>query len=491
MRSTAVAGAIAICLVAEVSSSWIHTGTRGDPHFYDEHGRVRIFHGSNRVKKSFPWYFHEMLDADEEFALMKKMGFNVMRLGFMWTGYNPQEGVFNQTYIDTVKTIVRKMADHGVYALLDMHEDVLSSNFCLYDGAPQWVVNKSTPRRAFPWPFKGDCSSRGWMQNTLTEAAAQAYQDLYDNKSGMLDDLANFWQHAAEQFRDEAGVIGYEIMNEPFAGNFYRNPLLLEPAVAGSKNLARMNEAVAKAIRKEDDRHVVFYEPVTWGMFLNGKVVGSGFDQVPGGDAFQNRSAFSYHYYCASLNPNYGDHPLWTRALCDSFLAPHVFNSVQKDLAKVGGAAMMTEGLACEDRSMQECHQVLKELDGQLFSWTDYGDSQGDEWAPTAVQQEAWARTYARAVAGRPLKMSFDPKSKAFEFCYTLDLAISAPTEIFASSTFSYSSGMAVSTTGNISANASAIEDVVLLRPTADAKTGEEVCVHILPKGNAPVPTVV
>lgn len=94
----------------------------------------------------------------------------------------------------------------------------MSSKFCLYDGVPLWVVNKSVPKHPFPWPLKGDCASRGWMMNTLTEAAAHAYQDLYDNTGGMLDDLAHFWAASAQQFANVSSVIGYEIINEPFAG---------------------------------------------------------------------------------------------------------------------------------------------------------------------------------------------------------------------------------------------------------------------------------
>ena len=35
-------------------------------------------------------------------------------------------------YIEIIRTIVHKLASRGVYTLLDMHEDVLSSDFCLY-----------------------------------------------------------------------------------------------------------------------------------------------------------------------------------------------------------------------------------------------------------------------------------------------------------------------------------------------------------------------
>mmetsp|Transcript_105427 Transcript_105427/g.304340 ORF Transcript_105427/g.304340 Transcript_105427/m.304340 type:complete len:323 (-) Transcript_105427:1277-2245(-) len=265
--------------------SWIRTSEENS-HFYDEHGRVRIFHGSNRVMKAEPWYFDDMLENDDEFDAMAQIGFNVMRLGFMWSGYNPAEGVFNQTYIDVIKTIVDKMAARGIYTLLDMHEDVLSSKFCLYDGAPLWVMNKSVPDHEFPWPFTGDCSSRGWMANTLTEAAGHAYQDIYDNNYGMLDDLTTFWQNAAGQFQDIPSVIGYETMNEPFAGNIFADPSLLLPGVAGAKNLQRLHDSCAAAIRKHDQRHIVFYEPVTWGMLFDGKIAGSGFTHVPGGDEY-------------------------------------------------------------------------------------------------------------------------------------------------------------------------------------------------------------
>lgn len=100
----------------------------------------------------------------------------------------------------------------------------------------------------------------------------------------MLDSLVDMWKHSASQFKGNTNIIGMEIMNEPFAGDTYSDPSLFLPGVAGSKNLARMNEAVAKGIREVDEDAVIFYEPVTWGMIFDGKIAGSGFDQVPGGD---------------------------------------------------------------------------------------------------------------------------------------------------------------------------------------------------------------
>lgn len=63
----------------------------------------------------------------------------------------------------------------------------------------------------------GDCDSRQWGANELTEACSQAYGDLYHNIHGMRDDFVAFWRESARRFAN-LSVLGYEIINEPFAG---------------------------------------------------------------------------------------------------------------------------------------------------------------------------------------------------------------------------------------------------------------------------------
>lgn len=62
-------------------------------------------------------------------------------------------------------------------------------------------------------------------------------------------------------------VLGYELINEPWAGDVYFHPTLFLPGVAGRKNLAPLYERLSAAIRAVDDQAVVFYEPVTWAVF--------------------------------------------------------------------------------------------------------------------------------------------------------------------------------------------------------------------------------
>ena len=293
------------------SLGWIRaSATVGDLNFYDGHGRTRIFHGSNRVRKSPPWYIPEMAANDATATQLQSYGFTVVRLGFMWSGYNPGPGVFNQSYIDVIKATVGRLAQRGVYSLLNVQMDGLSSKFCAYDGVPLWVIDKATPSaHAFPWPLTGNCSSPGaFPTDIITEASVSAYQDIFDNHAGMLDDFVAFWSHAAQQFNEMSAIIGYDLINEPMCGNFYEDPTLLLPGVAGKKNLQGLYDTVATAIRRHDDRHIVFYEPVTWGMIFSGNISGSGFEHVPGGAAYRNRSAYSYHYYCHDYVQNMPEH---------------------------------------------------------------------------------------------------------------------------------------------------------------------------------------
>ena len=50
-----------------------------------------------------------------------------------------------------------------------------------------------------------------------------------------------------------------------------------------------------------------------------GGVIGSGFEHVPGGAQFANRSVF-FHYYCKSFAPS--GKPRMQKILCDDAIAP-------------------------------------------------------------------------------------------------------------------------------------------------------------------------
>ena len=59
-----------------------------------------------------------------------------------------------------------------------------------------------------------------------------------------------------------------ELMNEPFAGDVFADPLLMEPERADLTNLQPFYDILAPAIRSADPDRIVFFEPVTWSGLL-------------------------------------------------------------------------------------------------------------------------------------------------------------------------------------------------------------------------------
>ena len=52
------------------------------------------------------------------------------------------------------------------------------------------------------------------------------YQNFYNNHAGAIDKLAKVWEFIAKEFKHEENVIGYNILNEPWAGNVYKVKIL-------------------------------------------------------------------------------------------------------------------------------------------------------------------------------------------------------------------------------------------------------------------------
>ncbi len=402
-----------------------------DNFIYDSYGRIKIFHGINQINKykSDGYYFKSLLNKNNSIKL-KSLGFNVVRLGWMWDGFEHYKNEYNMTYFNVMNDIVNNLGANGIYTILDMHQDGLSSKFCLYDGIPEWVVNKSVSKFKFPWPLKGNCSSRNWEANLLTESVSKAYQDLYDNKNNMLDDMGRFWLNSAKLWKNNKYVLGYEIINEPFVGNFYKNPLLLLPGISGNKNLMPFYNKISNSIRQVDNNTLIFYEPITWGMLFNQKYINNGFNSVPGGNSYKNKSVYSYHYYCGSFLQNVYKNK-YRKLICDNFLEKNLFDSVTKFTKRVGGSSFLTEFGACPDNNISECNNILSNLDNKFISWTDYTYGQSNNLDFSNIWTNSYSRTYPQSISGYPINISYNEKSKEFTFYYNIDLTIKEPTEIY------------------------------------------------------------
>lgn len=101
----------------------------------DVFGRIRFFHGTNVVKKSAPWHRSLTFTPGDSFGVtdaanLQALGVNAIRLGHHWAGSEPIRGQYNQTFLDILKQQSKIAEDHGIYVLVDVHQDVLAAQLC-------------------------------------------------------------------------------------------------------------------------------------------------------------------------------------------------------------------------------------------------------------------------------------------------------------------------------------------------------------------------
>ena len=88
-----------------------------------------------------------------------------------------------------------------------------------YDGIPKWLSDKfPPPDHPYPWPMKDDSGYSTWACGYFTEEISHGFQELYTKHQ---HEFARVWREIAARFRDMSAVLGYELMNEPWTGNFY------------------------------------------------------------------------------------------------------------------------------------------------------------------------------------------------------------------------------------------------------------------------------
>eukprot|EP01116_Phalansterium_solitarium_P023997 TRINITY_DN8650_c0_g1_i1.p1 TRINITY_DN8650_c0_g1~~TRINITY_DN8650_c0_g1_i1.p1 ORF type:complete len:444 (-),score=146.12 TRINITY_DN8650_c0_g1_i1:257-1588(-) len=403
--------------------------------FVDAYGRVRIFHGLNIVYKNPP-YYPTTLVTDEALDFYEEMGFTMARLGVLWIGAEPARGTFDESYLNASSAVAASLAQRGMYSLIDSHQDILSPKFC-GDGTPMWAAVPAPDAKPFAEPifaqqpidnntgYPTECGEHAWASYYFTEQCSTAFQNIYDNYDGLRDAFVGFWQRLAGQFANQSNILGLELMNEPWAGDVYKNPLLLIPGVADRVNLQPMYDQLNEVIRAVWPDYTIFYEPVTW------DVSPVGFDHVPGGAKFVDRSVLSWHFYCWIFDNNMK--PVdWT--LCNS-LQGDFFDVRKGDVKRLGGAGFLTEFGLCDATSpdgIRECTSVMEAADRHLDSWS-YWDA-FELWnttsnSPNPGDPTVFSRTYAYAIAGRPLAMSFDAATGNFSLSFTPLPAVTEPTE--------------------------------------------------------------
>lgn len=430
----------------------------------DPQNRVVITHGVNLVWKLAPYVPPASAEgfAARDADWLAANGFNSARIGTLWVGVSPDApGVIDQNYLDEWDRVVQLLASRRIWMLFDFHQDLLNHDY-QGEGVPDWAVE----------PIKGSLTtllgppSFGFPFNYFTPQLSQAYDNLWAENGPVRDGFRDAWIAVARKWRDQPYSMGYDLLNEPWAGLEY--PTCLIPVLGCESHerneLQPFFEHARVGIRSVDPDNLVWFEPQP---MISTGAPASGFEAIPGEDQL----GYSFHYYCPlntlgnALQLGLLDAlPIGLEDTCGPF-GNRTFAEARAQADKMQAVELLTEFGATDD--LQVMRDVAAEADERLIGWQYWQyknfddpttESQGssaqslfaDDTDLSTVKVEKLkllSRTYPQATAGIPVSLSFDPDSAVFEYRYTPRTA-GGPTEIFVPVALHYPDGYSVTVSG-------------------------------------------
>ncbi len=364
----------------------------------DRRGRVVLLRGATYTASETGVDFGGFDGPGEEtLAGLEHLGLNLVRLPIAWSMVEPapDQRTTHELHLD-VDPIVRLAAAHGMGVVLTMRHSPRGGCDEHDPAIPRWV-----------------CASVG----AETDPSCAFWTGLGPSGVPLRTHFARTWAAIADHYRQDARIVGLDLLDEPAAGAcFDGTPFEHEhvrPYVA----------QLVELVRQANAEQAIVYEPA----------VGS--TESPGANPLGRTPLYSPHVWSQRRGPpaDTGTEPLasvydgamraaaeWDAPLLVGFGA---------DLPKRPGRAIRGTSAAFARRSLHELDRHLASGFYDALRPTD-PTSPGVDLEPVA---RVLARPYARRVAGVPTAMTFDVDSGTFDFRFDDDPATRPPdpTEIF------------------------------------------------------------
>jgi endoglycosylceramidase len=387
--------------------------------FLDEQNRVVILHGVQIIKQRPPFFsWHTAADYDR----LNEWGFNSIRLGIMWEAVEPARGEYDEAFLAGLDERVGWARDRDVFVILDMHQDLYSYKYG-GDGAPEWAcIDHGIPYTPIePWFF-----------NYLQPAVVAAFNSFYANAQGVQDAFIDMWTLLAARYADDVGLLGYDLINEPYFGSHL--PFVL----FDQWWLQPFYERAVAAMQTVDLNHFYFLEPTG--------AVGAGFPCHLTAMEFPN-IAYAPHFYSAVpmvFNLYFGN---------DGILR-EILRRETKDAAEmnaplwIGEWALFSGQTTNRDAYMRDSTRLMDEY---LASWNywvyDKDDNVGllqSDGTERDWVLDVLSRPYPQRVRGFPDALSFDPDTADFALTWTENADADGATVLFVPQARHYPDGFEV-----------------------------------------------
>ncbi|MGV0625911.1 cellulase family glycosylhydrolase [Mycolicibacter minnesotensis] len=376
----------------------------------DNEGRVVILQGVNQVYKSAPFSpGGNGFDADDA-AFLAANGFTAVRLGVYWSEIEPQPGVYDFGYLDSLKDTIATLKAHGIVSVIDMHQDLYGTAVGGH-GAPEWATlfnpADNDPTQPFPFAY------------ALNPSQNQAWDAFWANERvdgvGLQNSFARMWQVVADQLGGTPGVAGYEIMNEPWPGSPWVGALL--GPHFDTQTLNPFYDQVISAIRSVDPNTTVYFEP---NVLLGNVAPITHLNMVD-----DDNAVFAFHSYC--LFDALGSGSATGCSLWDGLM----MSAAESFSTAHGIPAVVTEFGATSN--LDTIASQLGSIEPHKFGWLYWGYTNeagslvhDTNLPPTGDNMDAGivatlAQPYPQVIAGIPNSWSFS--DGVFSFSYSTSIA--------------------------------------------------------------------
>jgi endoglycosylceramidase len=172
-------------------------------------------------------------------------GFNAVRLLFTWEAWEAEKGVTDESYLQALEEAASEAWSRNLYVIIDFHQDGFSRYLAggCGDGFPPWAIPEDA---SLDTPDNGEaCESWGVAVAADTDVH-EAFTEFYSDSDGVRTAYLELMGILAERFGAIEGVIGYDLINEPWG---------LE-----SSELSPLYEDAAEAIRAVHPDSILFIE---------------------------------------------------------------------------------------------------------------------------------------------------------------------------------------------------------------------------------------
>jgi endoglycosylceramidase len=137
-------------------------------------------------------------------------GIDAMRVPFTWAALEGTQGTYDTAWLAQYQQLLAAAWARGIWTVVDFHQDIYSESYC-GDGFPSWTIADAPPA-------SHDCPQ--WQLEYFNNPGVKAAFDAFwANQTPTQAQFYAAWTVMIAALKDQAGVVGFEPINEPAAGS--------------------------------------------------------------------------------------------------------------------------------------------------------------------------------------------------------------------------------------------------------------------------------